>query len=163
MGGIASNKYWFQQKWSDINLHTPHKKDINWRELVAIYLMLHGLSQEIQQGFRDKNIHIFTDNMASKHMLINMRAKMHHPDLQAIINDICKLCVDDRILLWMEHIPGKDSIIADALSRCFPEPFGDCSVYNKRMNVIRFMQKASDLSIHHDVKDQFSVFKDDDN
>ena len=50
-------------------------------------------------------------------MLINMRAKLSRSDLQLIINEICKICTQHEMIPWVEHIPSKQNIIPDALSR----------------------------------------------
>lgn len=123
-GGIASDGTFFQTRWSDINLHIDSRdeRDIQWRELVAIYGCLLSLAERHGSALDDTLIEIFTDNIACKYMLMNMTAKLTRPDLQILINDICKLCVDRRIHLWMEHIPGEENKIADALSRFFENP-----------------------------------------
>ena len=50
-------------------------------------------------------------------MLIKMRAKLRRPDLQLLINELCKIFIEYEIIPWIEHIPGKENIIPDALSR----------------------------------------------
>ena len=55
-------------------------------------------------------------------MLINIRAKLSRPDLQLIINEMCKICIQHEITQWVEHIPGKQNIKPEALSRNKPIP-----------------------------------------
>ena len=46
-----------------------------------------------------------------------MRAKVSRPDLQLMINEMCKICRQHEIISWVEHVSGKQNIIPDALSR----------------------------------------------
>ena len=55
-------------------------------------------------------------------MLINVRSKLSRPDLQLIINEMCKICVQHGMIPWVEHIPGKQHIIPDAFRRNKPVP-----------------------------------------
>lgn len=163
IGGIASTGYFVQNKWSDIRLHSPSTKDIIWRELVAIFVMLFALNEETSTCLVDKTIKVYTDNVACKYMLINMRAKLYRPDLQILINNICKLCIDNRILLWMEHIPGSDNIVADALSRYFANPFKTTPNISKiRLDAAKWLQLASNLTKDCKIKSKFLKFDDDD-
>ena len=159
-GGIASDGSYFQTRWSDINLHidTRDERDIQWRELVAIYGCLLSLEKRHGDALNDTLIEIFTDNIACKYMLINMTAKLTRPDLQILINDICKLCCDRRMHLWMEHIAGEDNKVADALSRFFEKPLeleqlekhnvGPLS-NNQSKLVSAIIQRGADRSAQH--------------
>ena len=113
IGGICSNGYYFQNRWSDIDVYKFNNRDIQWKELVAIYAIL----ETAKDTFRDKTIHIFTDNISAKWMLINFRSKLSRPDCQVIINRIATICYHYYIQIWMDHIKGKENIFADALSR----------------------------------------------
>ena len=55
-------------------------------------------------------------------MLIDVRAKLSQPDLQLIINEIGKICLQHEIIPCVEHIPGKQNIIPDALNEIKPIP-----------------------------------------
>ena len=123
-GGIASDGTYFQTRWTDITLHIEKQteRDIQWRELVAIYGSVLAMEARLGHSIEDSLIEIFTDNEACKYMLINMTAKLGRPDLQTLINNICEFCIRRRVHLWMEHIPGSENLIADALSRFYTDP-----------------------------------------
>ena len=165
IGAVSSNGYFIQQKWSDIFLHRPEKKDILWKEMCAIFVMLHALDIEMGDSFKGLVIHVFTDNMPCKWMLMSMRSRLYRPDLQILINAICELCIKRQLQLWMDHIPGKENIVADALSRYFPDPLLMEQGQHKEscfLDSTRVLQLASDLSKQANVKNKFLRMHDDD-
>ena len=159
VGGISSTGDYFQQKWTDIDLSDPTKRDIQWRELCAVFIAIHSLQTKLSR----KLIHIYTDNDAVKWMLIKMRSRLARPDLQILINKICEILLEQHIEIWMDHIPGEDNKCADALSRYFPSPLESApfSVLN-RCDTIKSLQLASDLAAHTHVKEKFLSKEDDD-
>ena len=82
-------------------------------------------------------------------MLINMRAKLSRPDLQLIINEMCKICIQHEIIPLVEDIASKQNIIPDALSRNKPIP--DDLVHNCTIltSATPSVQLAADLC--HDI------------
>lgn len=124
-GGLASDGTFFQIRWNEVNLHIPTAahRDIQWRELAAIYTALMNLEHRHADSLTDSFIHVFTDNDSCKWQLIKMSAPLSRPDLQILINEICIWCVKRRIHLWLDHVPGVHNTIADALSRFYPNPF----------------------------------------
>ena len=50
-------------------------------------------------------------------MLINARAKLNRLDLQLISNEMCKICIQHEMTPWVEHLPSKQNIIPDVLSK----------------------------------------------
>ena len=66
----------FQNKWSEVKLSEPQPDDIQWKEIVAIFVFLKSLRTQLQP----KKIHIYTDNEAVKYFL-NVRFKLNKPDL----------------------------------------------------------------------------------
>ena len=160
VGAVSNKGHYIQHKWTDFNLHLPTKKDIVWRELVAVYVTLHSLQKEII----NKVVHLYTDNMGVKWMLINMRSKLYRPDLQILINEICKLCIVTRCHLWMEYISTTDNVLADALSRYKTSPFQQHpGCYTNKINAIHWLQKASDLTKDIKIKQKYLNFEDDNN
>ena len=140
-GGFSSKGHWFQTNWKNLNLHHPNNRDIVWKELVAIFAFI----KTLRSSLRHKVLHIFTDNEACKFMLINMRSKLSRPDLQLIINEICKICIEFNIITWIEHIPGKQNIIPDALSRNKPIPHHLRHYCKKEIHASMALQSAADL------------------
>ena len=55
-------------------------------------------------------------------MLINMQAKLSRPDLQISFNQMCKIYVQHEMISQVEHVPGKQTVIPDAVSRNKPIP-----------------------------------------
>ena len=102
----------------DIQLHHEDDRDIFWKDLVAILTILHSL----RHSLNEKVVYIYTDSKACKYMLINMRSKLSRPDLQLIINEMRKTCLQHEMIPCVEHIPGIQNIIPDALSRNGPIP-----------------------------------------
>ena len=157
IGAISNKGHYIQHTWTEFNLFQPNKKDIVWKELVAVYVTLHSLQKEII----NKVVHVYTDNMGVKWMLINMRSKLYRPDLQILINEICKLCISTKCHLWMEYISTEDNVLADALSRCKRNPFRQHpNTYTNRIHAIDWLQKASDLTKSIKIKKKYLKFDD---
>ena len=141
LGGYSNQGHWFKNEWRHINLYHNDNRDIVWRELVAIFSFIHSLKESLT----GKVIHIFTDNEACKYMLINMRAKLSRPDLQVIINELCKIFIEYEIIPWIDHIPGKDNIIPDALSRNKRIPNALALKCTNKIYTTNSLQLAADL------------------
>ena len=159
VGGISSTGHYFQHKWTEIDLSEPEKRDIQWRELCAVFMAIHCLQGELS----GKSVHIYTDNDPVKWMLIKMRSRLARPDLQIIINKICEILLEQHIEIWIDHIPGEENKCADALSRYFPNPLASAPfAVSKHCNAIDSLQLASDLAAQTDVKEKYLTFEDDD-
>ena len=72
LGGYSNKGHWFKNNWNDFQLYPTDNRDIVWKELVAIFSFLHSLKHSLNK----KVVYIYTDNEASKCMLINMHAKL---------------------------------------------------------------------------------------
>ena len=106
LSGHSDQGHWFKNNWKDIQLHHENNGDIVWKELVVMCALPHAL----RHSLNNKVVHIYTDNEACKCVLISMRAKLSRPDLQLIINWICKICIQHEIIPWVEHTPGKQTL-----------------------------------------------------
>lgn len=165
IGAICSNGYFVQHKWSEFKLYREDLRDIVWKEMVAIYATLRGLSTLLGDKFMDLTIHVFTDNMGCKGMLSKMTAKIQRPDLQVLINGICEIFMDNRNLYWFDFVKGKDNIYADSLSRYFPNPLGSrAHEFPNKLNVLTELKRASALaaSHHFNIKRKHLSFQDPD-
>ena len=74
------------------------------------------LPDSMKKRLRNKTVHTFMDNESCKYKKL-IHAVHIRPDLQTLINEICKICIKYAIVPWFEHIPGKDNVMPDALSR----------------------------------------------
>ena len=141
IGGYSNEGHWIKQEWKNIKLFQANNRDIVWRELVAIYAFIDSLKYYLNK----KTVHVYTDNEPCKYMLISMRSKLKRPDLQRIINEICKIFIEFEITPWIEHIPGKSNIIPDALSRNKPLPYHLSHKCSKYIEAADSIQSASNL------------------
>ena len=157
VGGISDKGHWFKNKWSDIHFPDAKNRDIVWRELAAIYTFVSALKSQLS----NKTIHIYTDNEACKFMLIKMRSKLSRPDLQLLINELCKLFIEFEINHWIEHIPGKENVIADALSRFQPIPSHSFSFNcSRRINAVDNLQNAANICKDITINNKHLIMKD---
>ena len=161
IGGISSDSLFIQEKWENINLTYPEKRDIIWKELAAIHCMLFSYAKSVNNK-TDIWFRLWTDNMTCKWMLIHMRSKLYRPDLQILINDICMLLLKLRWFPRIEHIPGKQNITADALSRYFENPIEKCFKNPKELPCNDLLQHTADLCKNIVPKDKYLKMKDDD-
>ena len=83
-----------------------------WRELIAIERTLWSLVRNLSF----KIIRLFTDNLAVAYVwLSGSRKEM----IQKVVKRIFEFCHERSIQLWIEWIPRKDNVLADALSKFY--------------------------------------------
>ena len=125
VGGFLDhyNGTYFQCKWTDIKLENSQKRDIQWRELCAVYLLLKLNHDQL----RNKAVTVWCDNEPVVWMITRCRAPLSRPDLQGILNKLAQLLITNETHLWVEHIPGVKNITADKLSRYLPDPLAACT------------------------------------
>ena len=156
IGGICSDGSYFQNKWSDIDLSNPEIRDIQWRELVAVYVIL----EHSKERFKNSTIWIWCDNMSVVRWISKLRSKFRRPDCQVIINRIAEILYHYFIKIWIEHIPGEDNIYADALSRYYTISWKDAPFpITNPINTTSQLQEASNLSKNIRVKENMFVGK----
>lgn len=124
IGGYIHKQFgtWFQVNWNQVQLY--YNRDIVWRELAAVFVLVHCLAPFWSQ----KVIRIDVDNISVKYMIMNLRSKLSRPDLQILINHICKLQIKFKFNLWMEWLSTKQNYTADNLSRFVKNPFKHCNI-----------------------------------
>lgn len=155
LGGLISDGTYFQSRWESIDLHIDRRsqRDIQFRELLAIYGAIVNLSERYGSTLCDKSIHIHTDNIACKYLCRSFSAKLARADLQILLNHICLICVQKRLHVFMSHIAGEDNTIADALSRFYPNPLAYPQlpqynlgplIHNRSAGIQRCMQRGAD-------------------
>lgn len=159
VGGICSLGQHYQHKWTEVTNFQHSKRDILWKELCGVYMALHCWKEQL----RGKWVHVYTDNDPVKWMLIKMRARLYRHDLQVLINDICQILLSNEIEMWIDHIPGKQNIAADALSRYFANPLQHapfkCAT---RTDATHSLLRASLLTARTNVDYKHLSFHDDD-
>ena len=158
VGGFASNGLYFQQKWTDFTLSNPDSRDIIWKELAAIHAMISALRENLGDKLQYQTLAIFTDNEACKWMLMSMSSRLYRPDLQVLINDICRLCIKYRFHIWIQHVEGKKNIIADALSRFLPVHFPR-KFKSQKISALPFLKRASALASNWEVQRRYLIWK----
>ena len=155
LGGIISDGSFFQARWDslDLKIRRRAERDIQFRELLAIYGAIVSLSERYGDKLLDNTIHVHTDNTACQFMCRSFSAKLARADLQILLNHICLICVRKRIHLHTSHIKGELNTIADALSRFYDNPLQFPTLpeydlgpmlHDRSTSVHRCLQKGAD-------------------
>lgn len=143
IGGIASTGEYYQNKWSDVDIFEPWNRDIQWRELVGVYVMI----QALHHKWRHKKVHIFTDNMTVKTWLVRRRSKISRPECQILINQIARWEIENEMYLRFDHVPGEENVTADALSRFYRNPLKDAPfTCDKELDCTEALREANHLT-----------------
>ena len=145
VGGISNHGHWFQNKWTeieDVSIQQDKDKDNAWKELAAVFTIINSLGVLLH----NKLVQIYSDHQGLVYMHKKMKSRTERPDLQILIDEICKSTMDFKYHLWLDHIPGKDNKISDALSRYKDDPFKSADInYDKRLDSFPSLQLAHDL------------------
>ena len=64
-----------------------------------------------------KNVRLWCDNDTVVWAIAHKRGPLKRRDLHWMVNIVCELSVKYKFRFWVEHIDGKENIIADRLSR----------------------------------------------
>ena len=91
---------------------TEQLQSSTWRELIAIERTLVSLVRNLSF----KIIRLFTDNLAVAYVWLSGSRK---DMIQAVVKRIFEFCHERSIQLWIEWIPRKDNVLADALSKFY--------------------------------------------
>lgn len=100
--------------WVNVHIEdVQQSNNINVLELVPVWLCLK------RNAKKWSNLHVicYTDNSSVRSM-VNKGCSTNHYCM-ALIRDIFWICVEHNVHLTSRHIPGKENIIADLLSRIF--------------------------------------------
>ena len=87
---------------------------INYLELLAIFMALQSFSDRV----RNKFVRIMSDNTSAVSYINNMGG-IKSDQCNSIAVEIWNWCVENDVWIFCTHIPGKDNIDADRLSRQF--------------------------------------------
>ena len=143
IGGIASTGEYYQNRWSDIELCEEGQKDIQWRELVGVFVMIAAMRKQ----WKGKRVHIYTDNNPVKYWLVNRRSDISRQDCQVLINQIAQWEIEEEMYLWFDHIKGEENIAADALSRYYKDPLEKAPFEcNKEIDCTNGLRLANNLT-----------------
>ena len=110
---------WFQVTWNDLDFQNSNNRDIHFRELLAVVTLV----LVFQKQFSGHYIGLWTDNQPTWGMLSSRNARISRPDCAHLIDCLLRVCLQSKIRYWIQHIPGKDNIVADRLSRFDKQPF----------------------------------------
>ncbi|CAG2204684.1 unnamed protein product [Mytilus edulis] len=91
--------------------HDEIFEHINFLELKAALLTLQSLGHMLH----DTHIRLYVDNTVAVSYIHNFGGRI--PSLHNLTKEIWHWCVDRNIWLSVAHIPGKDNVTADKLSR----------------------------------------------
>ena len=108
-GGISDND-WYIHQWNEKFLK-KNKPSINYLELYAVTVAIFNWIQK----YRNKRIFIFCDNMSVVQMINSNTSKCKN--CMVLIRIIVLQGLTNNVHIKAKHIPGKQNIFSDQLSR----------------------------------------------
>ena len=104
----------FHFYWDSIpNWNVMAHPDITFMELMGVVMAVKLWGSR----FEGMAVKLWCDNWAAVAMGARKVACFLRRDLNALLRELCTTAMKERFYFYVQHIPGKDNVIADALSR----------------------------------------------
>lgn len=113
-GAAVFGSKWFYGKWVDINMQ---EFSITVKELFPIVVAIEIWGQNLSNC----SIMFFSDNLAVVHIINKMSSK--DSVVMSLVRRLVLACLEYNILFRAEHVPGKQNILPDLLSRLQVQKF----------------------------------------
>ncbi|XP_068742111.1 uncharacterized protein [Montipora capricornis] len=124
-------------QWSILEAHNH----INYLELLpALYAL-----QAFVPNLRDVHVRLKLDNSTAV-AYIDKMGGIKSPSLNSLLRTLWKWCIERNIIISAQHIPGKENLVADSLSREFSSNL-EWSVDNDIFNQISNMTFVPDIDL----------------
>ena len=123
-GGQSANG-----QWSLLEAHSH----INYLELLAALYAL----QAFVPNLRDVHVRLKLDNSTAV-AYINKMGGIKSPSLNSLSRTLWEWCIERNIIISAQHIPGKENLVADSLSREFSSNLEwsvDIDIFNQITNM----------------------------
>ena len=123
-GGQSANG-----QWSILEAHNH----INYLELLAALYAL----QAFVPNLRDVHVRLKLDNSTAV-AYINKMGGIKSPSLNSLSRTLWEWCIERNIIISAQHIPGKENLVADSLSREFSSNLEwsvDIDIFNQISNM----------------------------
>ena len=110
----------------------PRRNHLNCKEMLAAFLALQSFVKDSQEV----HVRLKVDNTTMMYY-INHMGGTHSPQLMKLTSQIWKWCLDRRLILSAEHLPGKLNQVADQESRML----GDSSEWRLNPEVFNLLMR----------------------